>query len=151
MKKIFALTTLARVAGVMCCLALASFSFIRGGDSFTILQNDTQVVKYSLFSKDPLPSLTVNVSTQDQYSVYYSECGKIGTSRALSIRDEKGSVLREWKFANSLSEHTPMIIKAKDLALKGQNLGMYYTSNEVHNPRKLVNLIINGNTNSASR
>lgn len=117
------------------CTTLFSFSKI-GGDSYTIHLNEKKLVENYVHSKAATPSISIaQAASNDQLFVYYSECGKIGKERKLSIRDEKDNILREWQFTNATEEHTPMIFKAKEIqALKknGNNkLKLFYASREV--------------------
>jgi hypothetical protein len=117
------------------CTTLFSFSKI-GGDSYTIHLNEKKLVENYVHSKAVTPTISLSQTTSsDQLFVYYNECGKIGKERKLSIRDEKDTILREWKFTNATGEHTPMICKAKEIhALKnnGNNkLKLFYTSRDV--------------------
>jgi hypothetical protein len=148
MKNLFQRSAWVGITSAALFFTLSSFLPFRGGDSYTISVNGKQVIQYYVFSKEKLPSLTLT-GADDQLSVFYSECGKIGTDRKLSVRDDQNKILKEWKFANVVDEHTPMKISAKDITAKG-NIGLYYTSEEVKTPRKLVNLIP-GTVSSASR
>ena len=150
MKKLLQQSAWVGITCLTLILTLSSFLVRRGGDSYTISINGKQVIQHYLFSKEPLPSLPLDPTIEDQITVYYSECGKIGTNRKLSVRNEKNQVLKEWSFANVTSEHLPMTVNSKDLAFQG-NIGLYYTSNEVTNPRKLVTLVVNSASASRSR
>ena len=139
------------MAGVALCFMLASFSFMRGGDSYSILLNNKEVAKYYVFSKDPLPSLSLEANASSQLSVYYSECGKIGTSRKLSLRDEQNKILKEWKFTDVLNVNTPMTVKASEFGVTANQLSLYYTSAVVPDGRKLADLTILAKQKTASR
>lgn len=149
MKKILQRSALVGIASVAIMLMLSSFSLKRGGDSYTISVNGKQVIQYYVYSKEKLPSLTLNANTKDELAVYYRECGKIGTSRKLSIRNDQNKILKEWKFVDSLGEHSAMTVSAKEISGKG-SLGLFYTSDEVSTPRKLVSIELS-NLSSASR
>jgi hypothetical protein len=149
MRKLFQQSILVGIISVALFLVLSSFAIKRGGDSYTISVNGKQVVQYFVLSKETLPELKINANSQDKLSVYYSECGKIGTSRKLSVRNNHGQIIKEWKFANTLDEHTPMMVNAKEIIVS-DNMGLYYESKEVTTPRKLVNLMLDRQT-SANR
>lgn len=143
MKKRYSFPWPASLTGMLGCILLASFSFLPGGDSYTISINGEQIIQHYVFSKNPVPNLPLNVKSNDTISVYYSECGKIGTARMLSLRDEKGSVLREWKFKDALSEHTAMHLRANELEAKGKSLFLFYSSKEVTKAQQLAKLVAN--------
>jgi hypothetical protein len=126
--------------------ALFSFSKI-GGDRYTIHLNGKQLIEHFVHSKEATPSFSLDqTASKDQLSVYYSECGKIGTARKLSVKDNQGMVLASWQFENALQEHTPMSFKAKEiLALKqkGNNrVKLFYSSREVSTGQLLATIVL---------
>jgi hypothetical protein len=129
-------------------LSTTLFSFSKiGGDHYTIHLNDKQLLEHFVHSKEAIPSFSLDqASANDQLSVYYSECGKIGTARKLSVKDDKGNVLAGWQFENAVQEHSPMNFKVKDvLALKqkGNNrVKLFYSSREVSKDRLLATIIL---------
>jgi len=128
--------------------SLLAFTSIRGGESYTIHLNNKLLVEHYLTSKAATPTFSLEqASENDQLSVYYNECGKIGKERKLSIQDVQGNVLKTWSFANALGEHIPMICKVKDIiALKKNDrsiLRLYYSSTEVSAGRLLANVVAN--------
>lgn len=133
------------VMALLLCTALLSFTRI-GGDSYTIHVNGKQIIEHYVFSKNELPKLNFTAATsRDQLTVFYSECGKIGKSRRLSITDEKGDVLKEWSFADSTDEHVPMACSVNDiLNLKKSvsGLKLVYTSREVSKGQVLASVIV---------
>lgn len=127
---------------------LLAFTSIRGGESYTIHLNSKLLVDHYMTSKAETPTLSLdNASENDQISVYYNECGKIGKERKLSIQDVQGNVLKTWSFANTLGEHTPMICKVKDIVALKKNerstLRLYYSSKEVSTGRFLATILAN--------
>ena len=147
MKRLLQQPSLVGIASVVLCMVLSSFLIKRGGDSYTISINGKQVIQFYALSKEALPSLAINPNAEDKLSVYFNECGKIGKSRSLSVRDDQGNVLKEWNYANALDEHTPMTLSSNEINVNG-SVGLYYTSMTVTTPRKLVTLVA-GNTTSA--
>lgn len=128
------------------CVTLFSFSKI-GGDHYTIHLNDKQILERFVYSKEAIPSFSLDqAAANGQLSVYYSECGKIGTARKLSVKDDKGNVLAGWQFENAVQEHTPMNFNVKDiLALKqkgSNNVKLFYSSREVSKDRLLATIVL---------
>ncbi len=121
---------------------------IPGGDSYTIHLNNNRVVEHFVFSKAALPVISLAGSAAaDQLSVYYNECGKIGTARRLSVKDNQGRELKSWSFNDTTSEHTPLTCTVGDLQrLKhpNNNLTLYYTSREVSKGQALATLSFDG-------
>lgn len=137
-----------RLIWIALCGILFSFSKI-GGDSYTIHVNEKQILERYVHSNSATPSFSLGQSnTNDQISVYYNECGRIGKERKLSIRDEKDVILKEWQFANVTGEHTPMTCKAKDIiALRknGSKLRLFYASKVTSNGMLLATIEVNDN------
>lgn len=128
------------------CAALFSFAPV-GGDSYTIHVNNKLVAQYYVASKEAIPSISINrASINDQFSVYYNECGEIGKERKLVIKDEKNNILKEWSYANVSAEHTPMTCKSKEivsLKQKGSDkLKLFYSSRRVSEARLLATIIL---------
>ncbi len=128
------------------CAFLFSFSTI-GGESYTIHLNEKLIAEYFVTSKATVPSLSLDRSAaNDQLSIYYNECGKIGKERRLTIKDEKDNVLKEWRFSNTNGEHTPMTCKGNDilnLKQKGSNkLKLVYSSRAVLKGRLLAIIVL---------
>lgn len=142
MKKIFKHSTPIGIVGVLVVLLLSSFALRKGAHSYSLSVNGKEVGQYYVGAKKPMPSITLTAS--DKLSVYYNECGKIGSSRGLSVRDDQNKILKEWKFDDNQEEHTPMTIITQGLRRNTQ-IGLYYTSRDVTTPQKLATLSIDNN------
>jgi hypothetical protein len=126
---------------------LVAFAPLRGGESFTLHINNKQVVEHYFTSKAATPSVSLaDVSANDQISVYYNECGKIGTNRKLMLKDEQGRVLKEFSFADASGEHTPMTVRASEImAFKKSDrssVSLVYASKLVSMGRVLASLAL---------
>jgi len=137
-----------RLVWIALCATLFSFSKI-GGESYTIHLNDKLILQHYVASKTTAPSFSLDrAAPTDQLSIYYNECGQIGKERSLTIKDEKDNVLKEWRFANATSEHTPMTCMAKDiLALKQKDsnkLKLVYSTRELSKGRMLATIVLTG-------
>jgi hypothetical protein len=125
------------------CATLFSFTPF-GGHSYTIHLNNKLVAQYYVASKEAIPSITVNrAAVNDQFSVYFNECGKVGKDRKLAIKDDKNNVLKEWSYANAGEEHTPMTCKASEIVSvkqKDSKLKLVYYSREVFEGRVLATI-----------
>ena len=112
------------------CAVLLSFSFV-GGESYTIHLNSKLLVDQHIHSKSTVPSLSLaNASSSDQISVYFNECGRIGVGRKLTLKDEKETLLKEWRFKNSDEERNSMTCSVKDIQSFKQKgrVKLYYDS-----------------------
>jgi hypothetical protein len=115
-----------------------------GADSYEIYLNNKLLLKQFVTQPLTLNSLQLNKSNlNDKLVIYYSHCGVIGTGRKITIRDEKGNTIREWKFANVSGSNTGMTIAVKDLLqmekqyAKNQ-LNIFYTAEQLPQGRMLT-------------
>jgi hypothetical protein len=139
--------SISRFAWVILVVTMSSFTFNLGGESYTIHLNNKLLVEHYLTSKAVTPSFSLDqAGANDELSIYYNECGKIGKERKLTIKDEQDNVLKTWSFTNTIGEHTPMICKAKDIIALKQNerntLKLYYSSKEVSSERFLAIIMV---------
>lgn len=151
-KNMFLVFTAMAVLG-FCFLSFA-FTTRVGGDSYSIFLNDKQVVQYYVASKQPAPGVKLDASAlNDQISIYFNECGKIGTARALSLRDSQNKILKAWTFADATGEHTPMTVTTKEihaLASTG-SVSLFYQSDTITKGLLLANVTWANRDNKASR
>ncbi len=93
--------TLKVLSGIALVAMLASFAPI-GGDGFTMHVNNKLVIEHYFTSKAATPRVSLaTTSINDVVTIFYNECGKVGTNRKLSLKDEAGHLLKEWKFADT--------------------------------------------------
>ncbi|MGZ8515941.1 MAG: hypothetical protein ACXWWD_01260, partial [Chitinophagaceae bacterium] len=81
----------------------------------------------------------------DQLSVRYHHCGRVGKSRIITIKDAQDKVLKEWKFTDVPDVAARMSCKVKDiLGLrngKNNTLKLYYSSSELPKGRQLTSIV----------
>jgi len=115
-----------------------------GGDSYTIYLNGKQMMKQYVTQPLSLASLPVNdLKATDVLVVYYSHCGTIGKDRSISVKDEHGTVLRQWKFADVAGKDNGMQIPVKELQelqKKNAHISLYYASQQLPAGRMLTGL-----------
>jgi hypothetical protein len=114
-----------------------------GGDMYTIYLNNKLVMKQFVTQPLSLSSLPLdNANSNDMLVVSYSHCGTIGKGRALSVKDEHGNVLKEWKFAD-VAKDEGMSIPVKEileLQQKNTHISLYYSSQQLPGGRMLTAL-----------
>ncbi|HVF97704.1 MAG TPA: hypothetical protein VM871_10295 [Flavisolibacter sp.] len=89
---------------VAACIALESFSKKPGGDYFKIFLNDRLMTEQYLTQPTNLSLFSLSAANRnDKLTIHFSHCGTAGKNRAISLKDEKGNLLKEWKFADSKS------------------------------------------------
>ena len=122
-------------------LSLQSFSK-PGGDFYRIYLNDKLLVEQFLHAPKEFRYISLNKDNSDDYLIiHYSHCGLGGKSRVISLKDEKGNNLKNWKFEDAKS--TGMRIAVKEILKfsNGKTINIYYTSKELSTGLKLTSLI----------
>ena len=129
-------------------LSAVLFSFYGiGGEGYTIRIGDRLLIEKHVTLKSVVPNFSLSQGDVDEeLFVYYSHCGKIGMSRSIAIKDNRNTVLKEWKYADVVSGNAPMVCKVKDiLALQreaGRSVQLVYSSKEIPSGKVLANVTL---------
>jgi hypothetical protein len=109
-------------------------SGVRGTDSYRIYLNGKMLLQQYVGQPLKLGSLALGpANSNDNLVVYYNHCGATGRSRSITVKDENGNVLKEWKFRDAAvknemnipAEDDGMTIPVKDiLELQAKHSGM---------------------------
>ena len=126
------------------CMTLFCSAAVAGVDSYQIYLNNKLLMKQFVTQPLTLESLQLNhVGSKDVLVIYYSHCGAIGKGRVISIKDEHGVVLKEWKFADATGSNTGMVIPAMEITAlqkKGAHLSLCYASQQLPEGRMLTSI-----------
>lgn len=138
--------TLTNLAALAVCSLLFSFSSPWGGEGFEIYLNNKIVMQQFGSNMNTIKTLKLDqASANDEISVKYYHCGRVGKNRVIIIKDEQDKVLKQWKFSDA-DAAGPMICKVKDiLGLKNGKdvtLKLYYSSSELSKERQLVSISV---------
>ncbi|HEY0680502.1 MAG TPA: hypothetical protein VGD17_19610 [Chitinophagaceae bacterium] len=130
---------------------MSSFSGSWGGDHYRIYVNNKLVMEEFVHNQKSIKSISLDQRSQnDQVSVYYSHCGKVGQARQLIIKDGKNQVLKQWSYADVKSEESPMTCKGKDILnlqkVGGDKLNLFYSSKEIPAGKRLAVVNIGGDS-----
>lgn len=132
---------------LMCLTISASDAFAGGGDNYKVYLNKKLILsqEHVTTASASIGNLPLDKLTEsDEVIVQYTHCGEVGKGRTIVLKDEKGNVLKEWKFADVAS--SAMSIPVKDiLAIKKKNpnaaMNLYYFSSRfLPNGRMLATL-----------
>jgi len=138
------------IAFVAVAAAIVSFAPSFGGEGFEIsLDSKVVIQKYGPNIND-VNSLQLDQSSyNEQLTVKYHHCGRVGKNRVLSLKDGQNRMVKEWKFADAATPVAAMSCNVKDiLALKKGSSGLYklyYISSELPNGRLLTNIVLGNN------
>lgn len=128
---------------VLASVVMSSFAPKPGSASYEVYLNNQLLMKEYLHGRKEAPTLPLNVSSaQDEFSLTFNNCGKVDTSRKISLKDEQDATLKEWTFADSPDIKNQMKIKVADIvAFRGKHstTKLMYSSRELSDIH-LVNL-----------
>lgn len=129
-------------------LSFTGFSFNPkfGLDSFSIYLNDKLILKQTVNQPVSLRVLPLNTAREtDMLRINYTHCtikNGAGTSRTLTLQDEKGNILKKWVFADARGADLNMVIPVKELVKfesshGSKKLSLHYTARELPNSEML--------------
>jgi hypothetical protein len=129
------------------CATLCSFAAYRGAHSFRIFLNDKMIFEQYVSAKEGVKSFELGKANyNDKLTVYYNECGHVGTGRSIVIKDENNKTLKEWRYADVASVAAPMTCKAGEILdlqkNKSGKLQLFYTSKEVPDGKVLASIAV---------
>lgn len=133
-------------------LSLFTFSAKAGGDMYEIYLNNKLLLKQFVTQPINIKNLELDkANANDRLVIIYSHCGQTGKGRTIAIKDDKGNILKEWKFANATGSNESMVIPVKELLLLAKNnhkihLSLYYAAQELPKGRMLTSMdLVNSN------
>jgi hypothetical protein len=133
---------LAKASGlVLVFIGLQSFLY-KGGDYYKVLLNGKLVTEQYVYKPAALKVLSLGaVNASDRLTVYYSHCGHVGTGRTVAVKNESGKILKQWKFADSAPQETPLALTDIMQASSNQNtVSVFYASKEMPSGKALIKL-----------
>ncbi len=130
-------------------LGLSTFAARAGADGFAIYLNNKLITKQWVSQSLSLKSLQLGkANADDKLTIYYTQChpdGKKDKARSITVRDEKGNIIREWKFTGD--NNSAMVIPVKELlqlekAGANGSLQLYYAAEDRPRAQALAGLQI---------
>ena len=124
---------------------LLSFSPKPGGEGFEISLNNKVVIQRFGSDINSVNNLQLNpTASNEQLTIKYHHCGKVGKNRIVTIKDGHNNLLKEFRYADVATPVAAMSLPVKDiLSLKKGNksiLKLHYSSSELPNGRLLANI-----------
>ena len=141
---------------VLIALPLVAFTYasFAGGEHYEIYLNKKLVTKQFVANAAAVLDLQLDKSNyNDEITVYYSHCGTVGKGRSIILKDDKGNIVKEWKFSDDKGSGA-MTISAKEiLDLKKTNgkLNLYYAAKELPKGRKLAAINFSDKNTAANK
>ena len=135
------------LAGLVFCTMLFSFSHRLGGEGFEISLNNKIVLQQFGGSMNTVKTLNLDqASSNDEISVKYYHCGRVGRNRIITVKDDQDKILKQWKFSDVSDAADRMSCKVKDMMSlkvgKSRILKLYYSSSELPKERQLASISI---------
>ncbi len=140
---------------LMMAFTLFSFSTLPGGEGFEVYLNNKMIMqRFGNQLNSPQTIQLSDASADDEITIKYHHCGRVGKNRVLTIKDSQDKILKEIRFADVNVPVSGMSCRVKDIISlkKGNNsiLKLYYTSTELPKGRLLAS-IVTGSNRSAGR
>lgn len=128
------------------CAIMFSFTSERaGGEGFEIFLNNKPVLQQFGDEMKVIKTLKLDQSNEnDQLTIRYYHCGKIGKNRTITLKNAGDKVLKEWKFTDVKLESASMTCNVKDILTlhqgKDKTIKLYYASTELPQGRQLASI-----------
>lgn len=140
---------------LMMAFTLFSFSTLPGGEGFEVYLNNKIIMqRFGNQLNSPQSIQLSDAAANDEITIKYHHCGRVGKNRVLTVKDGQDKVLKEIRFADVNVPVSGMSCKVKDIISlkKGNNniLKLYYSSTELPNGRLLAS-IVTGSNRTAGR
>ena len=125
---------------------ISSYKSNFGGEGFEVYLNDKLVLQQYGKEMDKINNLQLDQSASNgQLAIRYYHCGRPGTSRIVTIKDEQNVVLKEWKFGDARDASAKVSCSVKDILTlpkikAGKKVNLYYAAGELPNGRLLATL-----------
>lgn len=121
----------------------SSFVISLGLDSYKVYLNEKLLFEQLAKGQNVQTISLAESSSGDKLTVFYNHCGRIGTSRTLSLMDGDKE-LKKWKFKDtqteSLSGMSCEVGEIKSLQKPGQTMRLLYNSNELSRPLQVASI-----------
>ncbi len=126
--------------------ALFSFSAKPGGEGFEVYLNNKLILERFGNNMKAVQTIRLNEgSANDELTIKYHHCGKVGKDRVLTVKDGQDNVLKAIRFADVNYVMGGMSCRVKDIiSLKKGNsstLKLYYSSSELPEGRLLASIV----------
>lgn len=122
-------------------LCVIAFGFIRplGLDTYEIYLNKQLIMKNHIKQPLSLRKLPLDkTNANDELRIYYRHCmtPNVGSDRSITIRDDRGNILKKWTFEDATGNDYYMVIPVRELRRvqkdhSSQDLSMHYAAKEL--------------------
>jgi len=147
------------ISGLMALLVISgvlmSYTPRRGGEGFEVFLNNKLVVQLFGKNMNGASTLYLEPGVDNEISIRYHHCGQTGKARRIDVKNEKGALIKTWRFEDNATPGNAMKFKISEVPglknLAGQvRWSIHYTSSELPAGRQLA-LLARGNASTARR
>jgi hypothetical protein len=137
-------------------ILLQAFTAKAGGEGFQIYLNNKLILEQSgsQFTLQSLPLDKANIN--DELVIYYFSCHDKGKARSIAVKDDKGNIVKEWKFGDASGPRSAMKIPVRELlqlekSYAQTSIGLFYISQQQPKGRPLSSLQFTGKSTTWQR
>lgn len=113
------------------------FSFSKpGGDVFEVYIGKEMVIRQALYSDKGVKEISLSPGQKDEkMSVRFYHCGKAGTKRSITLKDQNDKVLKTLNFSEPRTEGSVMSFPISEIVQfqsgTSESIRLYYSSAEL--------------------
>jgi predicted ATP-dependent protease len=116
-----------------------------GGDVFEVYIGKEMLIQQALHNDHAVKQITLRADQKDEkISVKFYHCGKSGTQRTITLRDQNDHVLKTLNFSEPKSSNSVMSFPVSEIAQfqsdQNASVRLYYSSAELPNGKWLVSV-----------
>jgi hypothetical protein len=132
------------LAGLAFSFGISSFNR-PGGDMFEVYIGKEMMIQQALHNDKSVKQITLRPEQKDEkMSIKFFHCGKSGTQRTITLRDENDQVLKTLSFSEPKSSSSVMSFPVSEIvkfqSRKNSLVRLYYSSAEMPSGKWLVSV-----------
>jgi hypothetical protein len=132
------------VTGLAFTLGISSYTK-PGGDIFELYIGKEMLIQQALHNDNGVKQITLRADQKDEkMSVKFYHCGKSGTQRTITLRDQNDQVLKSLSFSEPKSSSSVMSFPVSEIVQfqseENTSIRLYYSSAELPKGKWLVSV-----------
>ena len=136
--------TMLAVTSLALSLGISSYTK-PGGDIFEVYIGKEMLIQQALHNDHGVKQITLRADQKDEkMSVKFYHCGKSGTQRTITLRDQNDRVLKTLSFSEPKSSSSVMSFPVKEIVQfqseQNTSVRLYYSSAELPKGKWLVSV-----------
>lgn len=130
-------------AGILLLALLSSFAYRPGGEGFEIYADGQLLLQRFGGDVNQVQSVSIAGQPTENLFIKYFHCGKSGTSRLITVKDNRDNLIGSFPYADSKAAQNVMklpVASLKTLVKGNSTVHLYYTSAELKSGRLLATI-----------